>query len=106
MKLTWVWTAFWNALYFVILVAMAIIWRPTSNNTRYAYTEMSPEGEEITLQPLNVISDAIQRKPKEGDSEVPTSKTNTATQDSKSLAEISVAFSIDDDEKDTDMKME
>jgi len=35
----WEFQAFWHILYFVILGAIAIIWRPTTNNTRYAYVE-------------------------------------------------------------------
>jgi hypothetical protein len=60
------WTAFWHVLYFVILLAMAILWRPTTNNTRYAYSEMPQDGDdEITLQPLNLGGDVVQRKPPE-----------------------------------------
>merc|ERR1712137_979891 len=32
----WTFQAFWQGLYFVLLVAMAIIWRPTENNMRFA----------------------------------------------------------------------
>jgi hypothetical protein len=39
----WVWNAFWHTLYFVILIAIAILWRPTENNSRYAYSEMPTE---------------------------------------------------------------
>lgn len=39
----WVWNAFWHTLYFIILIAICIIWRPTENNSRYAYSEMPQE---------------------------------------------------------------
>lgn len=35
----WMFQAFWHFLYFAILVAIAYLWRPTTNNTRYAYVE-------------------------------------------------------------------
>jgi len=61
-RIQFLWTAFWHLLYLAILLAIAVLWRPTDNNTRYAYSEMGPEPEEFTLQSLNVIGDAIQRK--------------------------------------------
>jgi len=64
-KVQWIWSAFWHILYLMILLAVAILWRPTNNNTRYAYSEMAPEPDEFMLQPLNVIGDVIQRKTKE-----------------------------------------
>merc|ERR1712232_1227267 len=35
----WIFQAFWHLLYFSILFAIAYLWRPTTNNTRYAYKE-------------------------------------------------------------------
>ena len=35
----WTFQAFWQVLYFVLLTALAAIWRPTENNMRYAYVE-------------------------------------------------------------------
>jgi hypothetical protein len=35
----WIFQAFWHVLYFFILLAIAVLWRPTTNNTRYAYRE-------------------------------------------------------------------
>jgi len=48
----WVWNAFWHTLYFIILIAIIILWRPTENNSRYAYSEM-PQEEEIALSTLS-----------------------------------------------------
>lgn len=45
--------AFWYSLYFVILVAIAFLWRPTTNNTRYAY--IASEDIELPLQPLSNV---------------------------------------------------
>merc|ERR1712137_197376 len=35
----WIFQAFWHLLYFTIMLAIAFLWRPTTNNTRYAYKE-------------------------------------------------------------------
>ena len=35
----WEFQAFWHILYYAILVAIVYLWRPTTNNTRYAYVE-------------------------------------------------------------------
>lgn len=44
----WIFQAFWHLLYFSILLAIAILWRPTTNNIRYAYKES--EDIEMMLQ--------------------------------------------------------
>merc|ERR1712137_1466878 len=46
----WIFQAFWHLLYFSILLAIAYLWRPTTNNTRYAYKES--EDIEIPLVPV------------------------------------------------------
>jgi hypothetical protein len=48
----WVWNAFWHTLYFIILIAIVILWRPTENNSRYAYSEM-PQEEDVQLTNLS-----------------------------------------------------
>jgi len=54
----WMWEAFWHLLYFIILTAIAFLWRPRQNNTRYGYaefydaTEDSPENS----VPLEVVT--------------------------------------------------
>jgi len=37
----WMPTAFWHVMYLVLLIAIAVIWRPTSNNLRYAYVPLA-----------------------------------------------------------------
>eukprot|EP01114_Cavostelium_apophysatum_P013900 TRINITY_DN3471_c0_g1_i1.p1 TRINITY_DN3471_c0_g1~~TRINITY_DN3471_c0_g1_i1.p1 ORF type:complete len:517 (+),score=116.30 TRINITY_DN3471_c0_g1_i1:212-1762(+) len=102
-KTGWLWKTCWQILYFVILLAIAIIWRPTSNNTRYAYSEMtSIDNDEITLQPLTSLGDISQRKKSDDSKEF----TGINKSDSAKLTELDVAFSIDDDDKDIAIKME
>lgn len=33
-KTAWMFNAFWSVLYYALLVAIAVIWRPTTNNMR------------------------------------------------------------------------
>merc|ERR1711974_501148 len=47
----WIFQAFWHFLYFSILLAIAYLWRPTTNNTRYAYKES--EDIEMMLAPTD-----------------------------------------------------
>ena len=68
------WTAFWHLLYLAVLLVIAVLWRPTDNNTRYAYSEMEPQPEEYTLQPFNSNGDVLQRKAKEEESQEPHAK--------------------------------
>lgn len=39
-KIWWVWDSYWMFLNYVILLAIALIWRPNPNNGRYAYEEL------------------------------------------------------------------
>merc|ERR1712137_453329 len=56
----WIFQAFWHLLYFSILLAIAILWRPTTNNTRYAYKE----SEDIEMMLVPDDGQTVQRKGK------------------------------------------
>ena len=51
-RTTWIWPAFWQLLYFVVLLALAALWRATHNNTRYAYADVRGDGDDH--EPLDV----------------------------------------------------
>jgi len=56
-KVFWLWTAGWQVLYFLVLVAIALLWRPTVNNTRYAYTETGGDpDDEVVLHTFGDVS--------------------------------------------------
>jgi len=63
----WIWDAFWHVLYFFVLAALAFLWRPTSNNTRYAFVELKEGDEEddeengISLVPMTSLGEMTQR---------------------------------------------
>eukprot|EP00009_Paramoeba_aestuarina_P001926 CAMPEP_0201511356 /NCGR_PEP_ID=MMETSP0161_2-20130828/3833_1 /ASSEMBLY_ACC=CAM_ASM_000251 /TAXON_ID=180227 /ORGANISM="Neoparamoeba aestuarina, Strain SoJaBio B1-5/56/2" /LENGTH=314 /DNA_ID=CAMNT_0047906823 /DNA_START=631 /DNA_END=1572 /DNA_ORIENTATION=+ len=42
---SWVWLVFWNIVYFILLLLVAILWRPQENNTRYAYNKNEDGGD-------------------------------------------------------------
>ena len=56
----WIFQAFWHLLYFSILLAIAFLWRPTTNNTRYAYKE----SEDIEMLSTSELPGAANRKGK------------------------------------------
>jgi hypothetical protein len=45
-RTAWLWPAFWEVLYLIVLIALVALWRPTANNTRYAYADVRGGGEE------------------------------------------------------------
>jgi len=99
----WVWTAFWHVLYFVILVAIVILWRPTQNNTRYAYQEVTDDvGEEVVLQSLGGLGEPTQRK-KEDKSDQPPEPPKP---DQVTLDTDSTVFLLDEEEKGPQAKMD
>ncbi|CAB3399907.1 unnamed protein product [Caenorhabditis bovis] len=45
-KELWVDTAFWHVLFCIILVVIMILWRPSQNNQRYAFTPLLDDSED------------------------------------------------------------
>ncbi|KAF8354247.1 hypothetical protein PRIPAC_95870 [Pristionchus pacificus] len=45
-KELWIDTAFWHILFCTILVAIMILWRPSANNQRYAFTPLLDDSED------------------------------------------------------------
>lgn len=56
----WIFQAFWHLLYFSILLAIAFLWRPTTNNARYAYQE----SEDIEMLSTSELPGAANHKGK------------------------------------------
>lgn len=46
-KVLWIDEAFWHILFSILLIVIIILWRPTKNNQRYAFTPLldNPEDE-------------------------------------------------------------
>jgi len=45
-KELWLDDAFWKLLFSLLLVVIMILWRPTNNNQRYAFTPLLDSGDE------------------------------------------------------------
>eukprot|EP01117_Protostelium_nocturnum_P000985 TRINITY_DN11305_c0_g1_i1.p1 TRINITY_DN11305_c0_g1~~TRINITY_DN11305_c0_g1_i1.p1 ORF type:complete len:492 (-),score=106.96 TRINITY_DN11305_c0_g1_i1:160-1635(-) len=61
-KVNWIWDAFFEIIYFVISMTVAIIWRPINNNTRYAYNEVDSNDGDVEQVMLSNINNVQQRK--------------------------------------------
>lgn len=55
----WVDEAYWHVLFSVILLVIMVLWRPTNNNQRYAFTPLLDASDDEDLEPLTAISDAF-----------------------------------------------
>ncbi|CAH1793233.1 unnamed protein product [Owenia fusiformis] len=56
-KEIWVDDAFWHLLFSVMLAVIMILWRPTNNNQRYAFSPLLDAADEEDVEPL--VSDAF-----------------------------------------------
>ncbi|XP_037960392.1 transmembrane protein 87A [Teleopsis dalmanni] len=56
----WIDTAFWHVLFSVLLLVIMILWRPTNNNQRYAFTPLldNPEDEDDEDEEDQFVADA------------------------------------------------
>ncbi|XP_023177241.2 transmembrane protein 87A [Drosophila hydei] len=56
----WIDTAFWHILFSVLLLVIMILWRPTNNNQRYAFTPLldNPEDEDDEDEEDQFVADA------------------------------------------------
>jgi len=93
----WMWEAFWHLLYFFVLLAIAILWRPTSNNTRYAYAELKEDEDGMDMvQILSGVGELSQRN-KISEKEEPHKPSDSKTEPKGK--DIVPQFNIEDDEE-------
>jgi hypothetical protein len=45
-KVLWLDEAFWKLLFSLLLLVIMLLWRPTNNNQRYAFTPLLDSGDE------------------------------------------------------------
>jgi len=95
----WIQDMFWEILFFAVMGAIAILWRPRANNTRYGYAEFFPNaetkgasptgdnvGEEvIQLETLEIVSGGELNQRRKGDHPEPERKSANV---SKTLSEV------------------
>lgn len=103
-QIWWIWEAFWLFLYFGILACICFLWRPTENNTRYAYSQLPAEREaSLELQPMQatVAKDMKHRGTATQDTaEVVTDKTGTVKDEDEIEIPIIPTFTLDLDDDD------
>ena len=64
---SWIWGAFWNIMYFVLLVLVAVLWRPQENNVRYAVVDKSgdfleEEDDLLEMGSIPAVSEKMQKR--------------------------------------------
>ncbi|KAH8410419.1 hypothetical protein KR215_004037 [Drosophila sulfurigaster] len=80
----WVETCFWHMLFSVLLLVIMILWRPTNNNQRYAFTPLldNPEDEDDDDEEDQFVADAygvkMRSSHQNGGSRTPTNNSRTA----------------------------
>uniref|UniRef100_A0A6P4F159 Transmembrane protein 87A n=1 Tax=Drosophila rhopaloa TaxID=1041015 RepID=A0A6P4F159_DRORH len=74
----WVDTGFWHILFSVLLLVIMILWRPTNNNQRYAFTPLldNPEDEDDEDEEDQFVADAYGVKMR-GQNGTPRTSTNS-----------------------------
>ncbi|XP_017075768.1 LOW QUALITY PROTEIN: transmembrane protein 87A [Drosophila eugracilis] len=82
----WVDTGFWHILFSVLLLVIMILWRPTNNNQRYAFTPLldNPEDEDDEDEEDQFVADAYGVKMR-GQNGTP--KTSTASRNATTTEE-------------------
>lgn len=51
-KELWVLEAFWHLLFVIILLVIMVLWRPSANNQRYAYSPLTDAADEESEEPM------------------------------------------------------
>ncbi|XP_052850857.1 transmembrane protein 87A [Drosophila gunungcola] len=74
----WIDTGFWHILFSVLLLVIMILWRPTNNNQRYAFTPLldNPEDEDDEDEEDQFVADAYGVKMR-GQNGTPKTSTNS-----------------------------
>ncbi|XP_046859215.1 transmembrane protein 87A-like isoform X2 [Xenia sp. Carnegie-2017] len=83
-KEVWIDDAFWHFLFALVLLAIMVLWRPTANNQRYAFTPLVDVGEDDEDDDIT-LSDAFQgmkmRNKNDGESVPPGEKQRKKAED-------------------------
>lgn len=58
-KELWVDEAYWHLLFSVLLIVIMILWRPTNNNQRYAFTPLLDAPEDDEEEDEQFVNDAF-----------------------------------------------
>ncbi|XP_058975876.1 transmembrane protein 87A-like [Musca domestica] len=96
----WIDTAFWHILFSVLLLVIMILWRPTNNNQRYAFTPLldNPEDEDDEEEDQFVadVYGVKMRGTNSNGAKTPPSKTTTNEEDDLRWVEENIPESMAD----------
>ncbi|XP_068150564.1 transmembrane protein 87A isoform X1 [Drosophila tropicalis] len=97
----WVETGFWHVLFSVLLLVIMILWRPTNNNQRYAFTPLldNPEDEDEEEEEDQFVADAYGIKMRGQNGQVkstPNSRATTTEEDDLRWVEENIPSSLSD----------
>ena len=53
----WIDDAYWHVLFSAILLVIMVLWRPTNNNQRYAFTPLLDASDDEDTEPLTANQD-------------------------------------------------
>ncbi|XP_043661931.1 transmembrane protein 87A [Drosophila teissieri] len=85
----WVDTGFWHILFSVLLLVIMILWRPTNNNQRYAFTPLldNPEDEDDDDEEDQFVADAygVKMRGQNGTPKTSTTSRNATTTEEDDL---------------------
>uniref|UniRef100_U5EXR0 Putative conserved plasma membrane protein n=1 Tax=Corethrella appendiculata TaxID=1370023 RepID=U5EXR0_9DIPT len=84
-KELWVDEAFWHVLFSTLLLVIMILWRPTNNNQRYAFTPLLDNPEDEDDEEEQFVSDAYGVKMRGPRSNSPKPNAKSATNDEDDL---------------------
>ncbi|XP_043063863.1 transmembrane protein 87A [Drosophila ficusphila] len=85
----WIDTGFWHILFSVLLLVIMILWRPTNNNQRYAFTPLldNPEDEDDEEEEDQFVADAygVKMRGQNGTPKTSTTSRNATTTEEDDL---------------------
>jgi len=95
-KELWVDEAYWHLLFSVLLLVIMILWRPTNNNQRYAFTPLLDAPEDDEDEDEQFVNDAFGVKMRGYRSVSPKPKSSTNVEDDLKWVEENIPSSLAD----------
>ncbi|KAJ9580247.1 hypothetical protein L9F63_004095 [Diploptera punctata] len=92
----WVDDAYWHLLFSVLLLVIMILWRPTNNNQRYAFTPLLDAPEDDEEEDEQFVNDAFGVKMRGYRSNSPKPKSSNSVEDDLKWVEENIPASLAD----------
>ncbi|XP_049789057.1 transmembrane protein 87A [Schistocerca nitens] len=95
-KELWVDDAYWHLLFSIILLVIMVLWRPTNNNQRYAFTPLLDAPEDDDEEDEQFVNDAFGVKMRGNRSNSPKPKSSNSVEDDLKWVEENIPSSVPD----------